>query len=399
MDVALIPDDEKLRLESLYQYGILDTETEEMFDDLTQAASAICSTPISLVSLIGEERQWFKSNLGLPLKETSREVSFCSHAILESGVFTVRDALEDPRFSDNPLVVGDPLMRFYAGAPIVTADGFAIGTLGVIDREPRELRPDQEEALKHLAKQIVRNLNLRLKLQKARNQNDGNNLLISVISHDLRAPLCSMVSIHDMLQHESLSNSRRRDELIKTLEETTQKALAHADELIERMQLGSELEPFASQEVDLIDVLKDIETLFKANYEGKTISYKTVHSNKSFRVIADTSYLYSILRNLISNALKFTNPGGSVVVELYELRNRLIISVKDNGRGINPSHIETILSEQESVSNLGTEGEKGTGMGLSLASQLSRLMGWTLSIDSNLNDGTKAYLTIPKICG
>ena len=399
MDVTPIPDDEKLRLESLYRYGILDTETEEMFDDLTQLASAICCTPISLVSLIGKERQWFKSNLGLPLKETSREVSFCSHAILESGVFTVRDALEDPRFSDNPLVLGDPLMRFYAGAPIVTADGFAIGTLCVIDREPRELRPDQEEALKHLAKQIVRNLNLRLKLQKARNQNDGNNLLISVISHDLRAPLCSMVSIHDMLQHESLSKSRRRDELIKTLEETTQKALAHADELLERMQLGSELEPFASQEVDLIDVLKDIETLFRANYEGKNISYKTVHSNRTFRVIADTNYLYSILRNLISNALKFTNPGGSVAVELYELRKRLIISVKDNGRGINPSHIETILSEQYSVSNLGTEGEKGTGMGLSLASQLSRLMGWKLSNDSNLNDGTKAYLTIPKICG
>jgi len=198
-----------------------------------------------------------------------------------------------------------------------------------------------------------------------------------------------------MLQQESLCNSRRRDELIKTLEETTEKALAHADALLERIQLGSELEPLASQEVDLIKVLKDIETLFKANCEGKNISYKTVHSNGTFRVIADINYLYSILRNLISNALKFTNPGGSVVVELYELRNRLIISVKDNGRGINPSHIEAILSEKESISNLGTEGEKGTGMGLSLASQLAKQMGWKLSIDSNLKDGTKAYLTIP----
>ena len=395
MNVAPFPDNEGLRLESLYRYGILDTEAEEMFDELTQLASAICGTPISFVSLIDEERQWFKSNLGLPVNETSRDVAFCSHAILESGVFTVRDASEDPRFSDNPLVVGDPLMRFYAGAPIVTSDGFALGTLCVIDREPRELRPDQEEALMHLAKQVVRNLNLRLQLTKTRNLNESNNLLLSVISHDVRAPLCSMVSIHDMLQQESLGNSRRRDELIKTLEETTQKALAHADELLERIQLGSELEPLASQEVDLIKVLKDIETLFKANCEGKNISYKTVHSNGTFRVIADINYLYSILRNLISNALKFTNPGGSVVVELHELRNRLIVSVKDNGRGINPSHIETILSEKESISNLGTEGEKGTGMGLSLASQLSRQMGWKLSIDSNLKDGTKAYLTIP----
>ena len=120
----------------------------------------------------------------------------------------------------------------------------------------------------------------------------------------------------------------------------------------------------------MVDVLNDIEVLFRANYEGKNISYKTVHSNRTFRVIADTNYLYSILRNLISNALKSTNPDGSVVMELYELRKRLIISVKDNGRGINPSHIETILSAQDSVSNLGTEGKKGTGMGFSLASQL-----------------------------
>ena len=149
----------------------------------------------------------------------------------------------------------------------------------------------------------------------------------------------------------------------------------------------------------MVDVLNDIEVLFRANYEGKISATRLFIQTGPFELSRITNYLYSILRNLISNALKFTNPGGSVVVELYELKKRLIISVKDNGRGINPSHIETILSEQESVSSLGTEGEKGTGMGLSLASQLSRLMGWKLSIDSNLNDGTKAYLTIPKICG
>ena len=116
--------------------------------------------------------------------------------------------------------------------------------------------------------------------------------------------------------------------------------------------------------------IKRYRSAVSSKLRGDNISYKTVHSNRTFRVIADTNYLYSILRNLISNALKFTNPDGSVVMELYELRKRLIISVKDNGRGINPSHIETILSAQDSVSNLGTAGKKGTGMGFSLASQL-----------------------------
>ena len=166
---------EKKRLKVLWQYEVLDTVPEELFDDLTELAARICEAPIALISLVDEKRQWFKSKVGTDVKETSRDVSFCAHAIKQAELFIVPDATQDPRFANNPLVTCDPKIRFYAGAPLITADGYALGTLCIIDKVPRDLRPDQKQALLILARHVVSQLELRRRsreLVRVREQNE-----------------------------------------------------------------------------------------------------------------------------------------------------------------------------------------------------------------------------------
>lgn len=162
-----VADSEQARLEALRRYDILDTAPEHSYDDVTRLAAGICNTPIALIALIDENRQWFKSRVGLGLRETAREVAFCAHAIEHPAVMQVPDTSLDERFRDNPLVTGPPQIVFYAGAPLITPDGFGIGTVCVIDHEPRTLSQRQLEALEALANQVVANLELRRALKLA----------------------------------------------------------------------------------------------------------------------------------------------------------------------------------------------------------------------------------------
>jgi GAF domain-containing protein len=174
-----LPKNEEERLRALRSYKILDTKPEDRFDELTELAAIICGVPISLMSLIDADRQWFKSKVGLEMQETPRAQAFCTHAIMQPGMFVVPDASKDDRFAQNPLVTGDTHIRFYAGAPLVSSDGHVLGTMCVIDREPRELTEEQLRALRILSRQVVYHMEMRSNLAelkaglKAREQASG----------------------------------------------------------------------------------------------------------------------------------------------------------------------------------------------------------------------------------
>lgn len=179
MNTQMLSINERARLEELHRYSILDTPAEKDFDDLVKLASQICGTPISLISLIDENRQWFKANVGLPINGTPRDISFCTHAIEHDEPLVVSDALADDRFKANPLVLRDPHIRFYAGVPLKSSLGFRLGTLCVIDRTKRELTEQQMAALKTISRQIMNLLDLRLNLKQlkiARNKISENEM-------------------------------------------------------------------------------------------------------------------------------------------------------------------------------------------------------------------------------
>src|ERR1035437_2971497 len=158
---AALPSNEAERLAALQGDHILDTETEQSYDDITALAAHICKVPIAMISLVDEVRQWFKSRLGVEQQQTPREVAFCAHAILQNGPFIVRDATKDRRLADSALVTGEPHIRFYAGFPLINPEGLALGTLCVIDRQPRQLSAEQLKTMQALSRQVMALLELR----------------------------------------------------------------------------------------------------------------------------------------------------------------------------------------------------------------------------------------------
>ncbi|MEY4387042.1 MAG: hypothetical protein RLY20_2325 [Verrucomicrobiota bacterium] len=177
MKTAPVPSNEARRLKVLWQYDVLDSVPEEIFDDLTELAGAICDAPIALISLVDESRQWFKARIGLSEPETSRDISFCAHAIMQPDLFIVPDATQDDRFKNNPLVTTHPKIKFYAGAPLITPDGHALGTLCILDKVPRQLTPVQTKALRVLARLVVSQLELRRQSKELAKSRDDTQFL------------------------------------------------------------------------------------------------------------------------------------------------------------------------------------------------------------------------------
>jgi GAF domain-containing protein len=226
MQKPTIPINENERLAALREYHILDSGAEKEFDEITMLASEICQTPISLVTMIDEGRQWFKAGFNLPVSEISRDIAFCSHAInhpLEP--FVISDLRKDKRFSDHPFVTGEPHVVFYTGIPLTNPDGYALGTLCVLDTKKKKLSKNQLRSLQILAKQVIqllelRKANMRLKTLKEdlESRNEELEHFAYVVSHDIKSPLSSIVLSSEMLRENfGVGIDEENDQLLKVL--------------------------------------------------------------------------------------------------------------------------------------------------------------------------------------
>ncbi|WP_053980832.1 GAF domain-containing sensor histidine kinase [Marinagarivorans algicola] len=394
MKSAPLHKNEQQRLLTLKHYEVLDTEAESMFDDLTDLASRICGAPISLVSLVDTDRQWFKSRVGIDATQTDRSIAFCSHAILQDDIFEIPNALDDERFRDNPLVASAPAIRFYAGAPLVAPDGSPIGTLCVIDDKPHQLTEDQKQALRILSRQVITQLELRLTNRQLKRTAKEREHFFTLLAHDLRSPFNAILGLSERLANTADTLTPQR--IIKSaygILSSSIRAFTLLEELLQWSQLQidqkqltineEQLRPLASQSIDF---LSDAISLKKITIDN-TIA-------RSLLVLADGTLVKTVLRNLLSNAVKFSPEKGTITLCATESEKTIKVSVQNTGEPMSPRAAQQLFKSAVD-STQGTQGEEGCGLGLMLCQQFIDRQGGRIWLDTHFTAGTKICFTLP----
>jgi signal transduction histidine kinase len=381
---ARIPNNESERQANLDLYEILDTFPEEAFDAITSIAAHICGTPIALISLIDKDRQWFKSHHGLTVSETPRDFAFCAHAILDPDqLFVVEDAQLDNRFFDNPLSTGDPNVIFYAGAPLVSSEGFPLGTLCVIDNKPHTLNTEQRKALADLSSQVIAQMELRRNLKELKSKNEELSRYAHLISHDLRSPMQSIYQLSKMIAKESQGQLNVKAE--KALEQLQKKAF-QSQELVDGI-LKHSLAGEHAYKPEKIQLPLFINELVEFCSPPSDIQIITEVSDSE--IVSDSIILHQILQNLISNAIKYNDKEqGLIRIVANANETELIFEIIDNGPGIPEKYHERIFGMFQTLSYADRFGNKGTGIGLHTVKNLVVLLGGLITIESKEGEGS-----------
>ena len=396
MKSAPLPQNEDERLAELLSYDVLDTEAEQLFDDLTVLASQICETPIALISLIDPNRQWFKSRVGLDAEETSRDIAFCSHAILQDDVFEIPNATLDPRFHDNPLVTGAPDIRFYAGAPLITPSGHAIGTLCAIDSKPRKLTETQKASLQTLSKSVVAHLELKRKNRELERTSQFKSDFLSYVSHEIRTPLNAINTFSHLLESEAqkLKLPQSFTTPLSHVSQSGERLLEIVNSVLDIKQIEAGKMRVMPRAVNTKDFFTHLFSLTKIRAEDSGIIFSTsIDESVPDSLFFDDTKFGQVALNLLSNAIKFTNKGKSVKAQVKYKSGKVIFNVIDQGIGMSDEDQKGLFTPFERMKN--ARQISGTGLGLNISKRLIELMDGSIKVSSKLNQGTRISVTLP----
>lgn len=392
---------EKERLASLESYSILDTLPEEDYDNLTAIAAEICGTPISLVSLLDNKRQWFKSHHGIDASETPKEYAFCAHAInSEEDILIVQDSRTDERFHDNPLVTGDPRVIFYAGIPLSTENGLPLGTLCVIDHKPKLLSQSQIASLKALAKQVMNLLKLRkskIQLNKTIDSLEEKNIELErfayIAAHDLKSPLNAINSTAEIFSeyyHSSFDEDGKK--MLGFIKSSTKKLKGLIDGLLDYSKSDSVLkEEQTTFEIEALQ--EDISGLFSFDN-----SLKLKIETPLERINTNRTALNQILINLVSNAIKYNDKNEvEINIKIDKNQDFYEFSVKDNGPGIPIKNQEKVFEIYKILTPTDKFGEKGNGIGLATVKKIVEKMGGSIYLESDPGTGATFHFKLKSV--
>jgi signal transduction histidine kinase/CheY-like chemotaxis protein len=406
---ASIPVNEKTRLQSLRSLNILDTPSEERFDRLTRLAAKLFNLPIGLVSLVDENRQWIKSRTCKDIPEnTPRSLTFCSHAILNDAPFIVEDATKDKRFADNPFVINEPYVRFYAGIPLRDGKGHNLGSFCIIDTKPRKFDEKDIEILKDIAFLVEEELN-KIEMNKAISllkESEGaasemariKSEFLANMSHEIRTPINAIIGMTELLLESDL-NTQQLD-YANTVNNAAETLLDVINDILDFSKIEAGKMTIQSISFNLIDLIESTVDIFSARVKRKGLEIFTTISNEVPSLITgDPSRIRQILMNLIGNAIKFTEQGEIVVkaVKIFENEKevRIAISVNDKGIGIAEEEIQQLFRPFSQLDSTTSRRFGGTGLGLAICKKLTELMNGEIKVESEFNKGSTFTFILP----
>lgn len=394
------------RIQALKSYDIMDTPNEADYDEIVRLASWICGTPISLITLLDDKRQWFKAKIGLEIDETPLEYAFCAHAINQDDIMVVENATLDDRFKNNPFVTGEANVRFYAGMPLTTPTGVKLGTLCVIDTKPNSLSDGQIEALRVLSRQVIKNLEMRLKmreLKEALHRYDEQSKkmaemdrfktrLLSIIGHDVRNPMATLLSLIEVASVGDISPDEL-NELRQYMKMQISASIELLNNLVDWGVQNHEGQPQVVH-VDAHELLSTVLTGATVMAKQKGIELR-LETTSQIMVNMDVNMIRFVIRNLVQNAIKFTDEG-SISIGCIERPSSFDFYVRDTGAGMTPEQVLNLFDWTNRKSTRGTRGESGSGLGLIMCKEFVDAHGGDILVDSKPGVGTMFTVRIPR---
>lgn len=401
-----IPDNETERLQALQRYEILDTRPEGTFDRVTAIVARLLQVPIAVVSLVDNDRIWFKSRHGLDVQQIDRSPGLCASAILSPDIYVVTDASQDSRSAQNALVTSDFGLRFYVGAPLQTHDGFSLGTLCAIDKQPRQISPQEMAILKDLAGIVMDEIELRIAArkvdelnaelaqakEKAEVANQAKSIFLANMSHELRSPLNAILGFAQLMTR-SQKLPAEQIENVSIITRSGEHLLTLINNVLDLSKIEAGRTSINEKNFDLYRMLDDLEDMFQLKADDKRLHLLFERSPDVPQYVrTDEVKLRQVLINLLNNALKFTQEGGvSVRVGIGNRENysqcSIVFEVEDTGAGIAADEIDSIF-EAFVQSKTGKEAQEGTGLGLPISRKFIQLMGGEMKVSSEVGQGT-----------
>ncbi len=396
-----IPENETNRLEALRKLNLLGGFSERQYDEITKLATYICKTPISLISIIGENDNWFLSKTGTEISGNLRIYSHCGHAILNPGnVMEVSDARQDERFKDNPYTLAPQPIIFYMGIPLMDKNGHALGTLCVMDHVPRQMDEQQKTALKYLAHQVTNLFELRTRnnhLKKIQKELKERNELLKnfagIVSHDMKMPLANIIMTIDLVK--TKYGKDLNEQILSYLDNLKNSAFSLSDYvtgILAHYESDNLSKEGRSEQFDLNDLLEDIVDMLYIT-DDCAINFP----KKNREMLCNKIALEQILLNLINNSAKYNDKETIIIdIKCKEVGDFYFFKVRDNGIGIPKEKQSEIFKLFSIVAEADRKGKKGNGIGLSTVKKLVENLGGNIKVSSTTGKGTTFKFSIKK---